>query len=1026
MFTLSSRIFFSFILAQVFFFCKPALAQFSSLVYPGENGKLVYEYHANTNETNEANIIADFSNCGYKGGGVALPEVPVKIVLYPQLGDDQKRIQEAIDYVSNLAPDNNGFRGAILLKAGVYELAEKLNNQKDALLIETGGVVLRGEGQGADGTILKINFEEKFQAVAVCSPDPSFKTSHKTRIVDDYIGFGATEFEVENAGNYAVGDLIQVRFTPNQTWLEETYANTYLESGDLAWDISTYTINFERKITGIIGETIVIHSPVILPLQSRYGGGEIHKIEFNSGGRIENIGIENLRIVGTGITPTCAADNPNRLQTAIHFDHIENSWINAVTVLHTSNSLFKTWNSHYITIQDCASLEPLGPKKAGYRYTFYFDAASSHNLCQRTYTYDGRHDYVLGPRIPGPNVFLDGYSVKGGTQGPHQRWAAGTLFDNLKLESLIALEHRGSSGSGHSWAGVQSVIWNTESPTIICDAPAGFMNYAIGNTGTEILSAYINNTKSGVFRGFYNSHGEHVETRSLYLQQLKDRLGEEAVNKITIPEQLTGNIYDKLANWRGEGPMNNNTGISLNAPQDFKPTDYSILEDNKYVVLEWTDIETRESKYIIERSADGGENFEVLAELPENTESFTDTDISQGDYHYRIKAENDNEFSAYNNLYVDLSSKMASAEITFYVDLNLQTDLYEAGKVWVKFEGQQKWQSMIDDDMDKIYTTTVPIAIGKNLKYYFIYQNGPDFSSDFVEEKVPSECANINGFRTLQVPSDSFTLPAVLFNSCHEALPSGIDITDLEKVIISGSNDNEPWINGGEGAGSPPGERIEMLIDNDVKTKYLVRATDSWIEVQTDTLSLLTGYTITSANDFPARDPRNWELLGWDETEQKWILLHEIKNNPPWPDFFTPRSWRFENVVRCKKYRLHITQTNGDSQGLMQISELQLWADLGNVSTNRPELEHKGYRLTNYPNPFNKKTIIQFSIPKMSKVKLDIYDAFGRRIETLIDEKLQPGSYQNEWNATFYPAGIYFYRISIDDFVTSKKLILKK
>jgi len=1000
-------------------------AQESNLIYRGEDGKLVYEYHSNANESNQENLIIDYSNCGYKGGGVRIPHAPVKITIYPQLGDDQQGIQDAIDFVSELPLDENGIRGVVLLKAGTYEVYGNLNSNKDALSIEASGVILRGEGQGEDGTLLKTNFEEKHQAIGVRSPDPAYQSSMKVRISDDYVGSGVREFEVEDASNYEVGDRIQVRFTPNQTWLDEIYANNYMGGGDLDWDTGTYTINFERLITDISSDVITIHSPVILPMQTKFGGGEIHKINFDTGARIQNTGIENLRIVGTGITASCAADNPNRLKTAVHFDHVENSWLRDVTVVHTSNSLFKTWNSHYVTIEGCASIEPLGPKRAGYRYTFYYDAASSHNLCQRTYTYDGRHDYVLGPRIPGPNVFLDGYSLKGGTQGPHQRWATGTLFDNLKLASLIALEHRGSSGSGHSWAGVQSMIWNTESPSIICDAPSGFMNYAIGNTGNEILSGYVNNTKAGVYRGHYESQGKHVNPRSLYLQQLKDRLGQEAVDNITIPQQREGDIYSMLADWAGKGPLVDTTGVSLKAPQNFRPTDFSIT-GNKFVTLEWIDIETNESNYILERSADGGDTFEKIAELEANTESYTDLNIEQGDYHYRIKAINGAAFSAYNNFYADLSSDLASSEITFRVNLNEVSDLYEGGKVWVKISGQNQWFKMADENSDNIYELTSTIAVGKNLKYLFIYQNGSDFSTNYVEENVPGECADSKGFRTLQVPEDDVVLSAVIFNSCVEALPQGIDITDLDNVSISGSNDDEPWINGGEGAGSPPNERIEKLIDNSVDTKYLVRTVSSWIEISSDTLSLVTGYTITSANDVPARDPRDWELQGWDESNQEWVTIHRVENNPSWPDFLTPKSWTFENDKWFKTYRLKINDINGDSQGLMQMAELQIWGALKGPGTSVSEIDSRDFDLKNYPNPFNERTRISFSIPKSSKVKLAVYDSYGRVLEVLSDQKLSPGTHKIEWNAANYTSGIYFYKIAIDNFNCTKKLILNK
>ena len=999
-------------------------AQEPNLVYKGDDGKLVYEYHSNTQEYNQDNLMIDYSNCGYKGGGVKIPAPAVKITLYPQLGDDQQRIQDAINYVSELPPDEDGIRGVILLKAGSYHLAEKLNNYNDALTIEKSGVIIRGEGQGTDGTIIYTYFEEKHQAIGIRSPDPSFKTSFKTRIADDYVGSGVKEFEVENADNYEVGDTIQVRFTPNQTWLTDIYANDYLNSGDEQWTTGTYTINFERYITGIFGDAIEIHSPVILPMQSKYGGGEIHKITFDSGKRIQNTGVENLRIIGLGVTPTRAADNPNRLKSAVHFDHVENSWLRAVTVVHTSNSVVKTWNSHYITIEDCASLEPLGPKRGGYRYTFYYDAASSHNLCQRTYTYDGRHDYVLGPRIPGPNVFLDGYSLKGGTQGPHQRWATGTLFDNLKLASLIALEHRGSSGSGHGWAGVQSTIWNNEAPNIICDAPKGFMNYAIGNKATEIKSQYISNSNPGVYRGHFDNHGTHVQPRSLYLQQLEDRLGKEAVENITIQEQQTGNIYDLLANWEGEGALKDTTGVTLKAPQNFRPTDFSITAD-KFVTLEWNDVEPNETKLILERSADGGDSFTVIAELEPNTESYTDQNILQGDYHYRIKAINSDTYSAYNNFYLDLSSDLATSEITFRINLAEVQDLYEGGHVWVKIDGQPKWQKMADEDGDKIYELTLSMAVGKNLKYLFIYQNGADSTTDFAEETVPEECADDKGFRTIQVPVDNLVLTAFLFNTCKEALPPGIDITDLEDVTIYGSNDDEPWINGDEGAGSPPGERVEMLIDNDVESKYLVRAINSWVEINTDTLSKLNGYTITSANDIPSRDPRDWEILGWDENSQEWISIHTVENNPSWPDFFTPKSWIIETDKWFRRYRLNITEINGDSQGLMQMAELQLW---GTINANTTGINNKdaGFSVKVYPNPVAQKATIALKLDNTHDVSVVIYDTFGKTIQEIQKKRKHAGFHNIEWDSSTVSPGIYYCRILINGNIVTKKLIINR
>ncbi|MFA5405244.1 MAG: T9SS type A sorting domain-containing protein [Ignavibacteria bacterium] len=92
------------------------------------------------------------------------------------------------------------------------------------------------------------------------------------------------------------------------------------------------------------------------------------------------------------------------------------------------------------------------------------------------------------------------------------------------------------------------------------------------------------------------------------------------------------------------------------------------------------------------------------------------------------------------------------------------------------------------------------------------------------------------------------------------------------------------------------------------------------------------------------------------------------------------------------------------------------------------------YKLSqNYPNPFNPTTNIKFDIPKTSLVKMTIYDALGREIEILVNEKLKEGSYQVDWNASKYPSGVYFYKLEIADlsvraekFSDVKKMILLK
>ncbi|HEY5125489.1 MAG TPA: T9SS type A sorting domain-containing protein [Ignavibacteria bacterium] len=85
----------------------------------------------------------------------------------------------------------------------------------------------------------------------------------------------------------------------------------------------------------------------------------------------------------------------------------------------------------------------------------------------------------------------------------------------------------------------------------------------------------------------------------------------------------------------------------------------------------------------------------------------------------------------------------------------------------------------------------------------------------------------------------------------------------------------------------------------------------------------------------------------------------------------------------------------------------------------------------NYPNPFNPITKIKFDIKKEfrsqeSEVKLSIYDILGRKIEDLVNEKLQPGSYEVTFDGSDLPSGIYFCKLQAGGFTETKKIVLLK
>ena len=86
-----------------------------------------------------------------------------------------------------------------------------------------------------------------------------------------------------------------------------------------------------------------------------------------------------------------------------------------------------------------------------------------------------------------------------------------------------------------------------------------------------------------------------------------------------------------------------------------------------------------------------------------------------------------------------------------------------------------------------------------------------------------------------------------------------------------------------------------------------------------------------------------------------------------------------------------------------------------------------GYNLSqNYPNPFNPTTEINFTIPETGFVELKVYDLTGRLVKTLVSDMKNAGSYNVEFNAEGISSGVYFYKLSTDNFSDIKKMILLK
>lgn len=110
------------------------------------------------------------------------------------------------------------------------------------------------------------------------------------------------------------------------------------------------------------------------------------------------------------------------------------------------------------------------------------------------------------------------------------------------------------------------------------------------------------------------------------------------------------------------------------------------------------------------------------------------------------------------------------------------------------------------------------------------------------------------------------------------------------------------------------------------------------------------------------------------------------------------------------------------------LDNLELWQVITSIEENDVEYEFdKSFALfQNYPNPFNPTTRISFNIPNDEKVELKIYDIFGRDVKTLLNELLEAGHHEVEFNASRLASGMYIYKITSGNLSQIRKMMLVK
>lgn len=152
-----------------------------------------------------------------------------------------------------------------------------------------------------------------------------------------------------------------------------------------------------------------------------------------------------------------------------------------------------------------------------------------------------------------------------------------------------------------------------------------------------------------------------------------------------------------------------------------------------------------------------------------------------------------------------------------------------------------------------------------------------------------------------------------------------------------------------------------------------------------------------------------------------------INGIPPFTGTYKPQSplSNFLNTNLNGKWILRVFDKTSGNQGTL-INWCILYKYYTPISIQEDFTSFNFELKQNYPNPFNPRTVIRFSLPVVSFSSLKIFDIAGREVATLVNEKLSPGTYSVEWNASEYPSGVYFYRLVSGDFVETKRMLMIK
>lgn len=486
----------------------PIVAAESQWVRTGVTGRLFYVPDA------EGDRILDFTNVGYRGhGSELLPnDIPTTITIAPVAGDDTATIQSAINQLAAMPLQANGYRGAVLLQAGHYDINTQLN-------INASGIVLRGVGRDTNGTVLHARGTTQRALVNIIGSGSQSLTGSTYNMLDKVVPAGTNGFRLNSVSGLSVGQTVRVERPGTQAWVNAVGMGLP-DAEDPAWQPSDFNIQHDRTITRIEGNRVFLDAPLATSFELQFGGGTLRRYTWS--GRIQNVGVENIRAESdynpADVSGSDLVDE-DHAWTFVTVNRAQDVWVrNSLSRYFGYAAVQADNDSKWVTVDNVVSEEPVSLVTGERRYTFDLDGQMA--FVTNSSSDKGRHNFVNNGAADsiGPNVFHDSIATNARSDsGPHRWWSTATLLDNITQQgNQINAQNRGTSGTRHGWSGANIVVWNSQASSYRVENPPTSQNWLIGSIGT---------IQSVPHPGNYDSHGTNVTaggTDSLYDAQMKD------------------------------------------------------------------------------------------------------------------------------------------------------------------------------------------------------------------------------------------------------------------------------------------------------------------------------------------------------------------------------------------------------------------------------------------------------------------------------------------------------------------------